>query len=217
MGMLLNPKELINGVNPRIAKQIAIACRFGWERLDSIANGIKETPETTRGHLLLLQEAGYIESSDFNGIECWKCSESGLNTLPLARFGKPMTRREAEKLLQQVLERVQSYNDIEEYPYLITEVKIFGSYLTETDSLGDLDLALSIEVKDKFKKVYGWELAYFSMRGGSQTMSVIDRQMYPKNELSRFLKKGSRKVSIHLDDISEITDKWEVIYEGDPK
>jgi hypothetical protein len=165
-----------------------------------------------------LEDAGFLESKvDDDGDEMWQCTETGMNDLAMARFGKPMARAEAERLLEKALIQVQEYNSIKEFPYQIIEVRVFGSYLSDSPVLGDLDLWLLVEEKDDYKNKNGWELNYQKLNGKGGNLSIINQLLLPKNELADFIKQGSRKLSVHLQGMSEFTDLWKTVYIKDGK
>jgi hypothetical protein len=56
-----------------------------------------------------------------------------------------VSRVAAGALLQEVLERVARINSDGKLLHYITEVRVFGSYLTDSDDLGDIDLAIKLE------------------------------------------------------------------------
>jgi hypothetical protein len=53
-----------------------------------------------------------------------------------------MNRAKAEALLKGVLERVAAINADPDMLHWVIEIRVVGSYLTDTDDLGDLDVAL---------------------------------------------------------------------------
>jgi hypothetical protein len=65
--------------------------------------------------------------------------------LGMTKFVRRIDRAKADALLKGALERVTAINTDPAMMYWVTEVRVFGSYLTDTNDLGDLDLAVKCE------------------------------------------------------------------------
>ena len=136
MTMLLRRNETINGVEPKLARSIAQACSDGWQTLGQIARQVGCDKDQISSALPSLEEGGFVMERE--GL--WTDTATGMNELTQARFGKPMTRNEADALLERTISRAREYNATEGYPYFIEELRVFGSYLTRAEELGDLDV-----------------------------------------------------------------------------
>ncbi len=57
-----------------------------------------------------------------------------------------LSRKKAEELLNGVIERAKQINASpdSEYMHWVTKIAVFGSYLTDTEKLGDVDIAVEI-------------------------------------------------------------------------
>lgn len=77
----------------------------------------------------------------------------------------------------------------------MTEVRVFGSYLTDTDDLGDLDLALKLERR----RVKGeWVKACHDLADKSgKTLSFFQRLTYPETEIRPRIKGRLPRISLH--------------------
>ncbi|WP_238703487.1 hypothetical protein [Arthrobacter sp. TS-15] len=65
------------------------------------------------------------------------------NALAMAGFGKPITRKTADRLVAGLLERARDYNADGGKPLFVERLRIFGSYLRpDVDPLGDVDVEL---------------------------------------------------------------------------
>ncbi len=67
------------------------------------------------------------------------------NAVARAKKLKPMPRVEAEELLKRVLEAVDEINTSSLHSYRVTRLAVFGSYLSDSSDLGDLDIAYELE------------------------------------------------------------------------
>jgi predicted nucleotidyltransferase len=77
----------------------------------------------------------------------------------------------------------------------VTEVRVFGSYLIDTNDLGDLDLAIKLERR----RVKGqWAKACHDLADKSgKTLSLVERLTYPGTEIRRRIKGRLRRISLH--------------------
>lgn len=88
-----------------------------------------------------LLERGWIEEDERNTVR----NTLAGNAVTQAKKLKRISRSEAERLLKEVLRAVDEINSDEVYAYDVTHLAVFGSYLTETDTLGDLDIAYELQ------------------------------------------------------------------------
>jgi hypothetical protein len=92
-----------------------------------------------------LEAAGHMEQVrvDNDGEVRWDTTIQG-NALAMATFGKPISRKNADRLVSGLLERAQAHNADPGKPMFIDTLRVFGSYLSpEIDPLGDVDIELS--------------------------------------------------------------------------
>ena len=65
---------------------------------------------------------------------------------------KLYTRETAKMTLENVIKRIKEANRNDEFIYKITKAVLFGSYINSNkEKVGDLDIAIYIELKDKSK------------------------------------------------------------------
>lgn len=208
MTMLLRRNETINGVEPKLARSIAQACSDGWQTLGQIARQVGCDKDQISSALPSLEEGGFVMERE--GL--WTDTATGMNELTQARFGKSMTRNEADALLERTISRAREYNATEGYPYFIEELRVFGSYLTRAEELGDLDVWIVIDERPGFKVDRNWRSSYYGIDGSARPRNIIDHLYLGKTELARFLKQRSRKLSLHDQDMSSMIDRWLTVY-----
>ena len=108
------------------------------------------------------------------------------NAMRAVRFVPRINRAKAETLLADFLQCVEEVNAHPDLLHWVTEVRVFGSYLTNSDDLGEIDLAIKKE-----------------RRPGSGSF----RDVYPERLVARLLKGGSRYISLH--DVAELDENPE--------
>ena len=60
------------------------------------------------------------------------------------------SRETAKRALENVVQRIKEVNENKEFIYKITKAVLFGSYINSTkDKVGDLDIAVYVDLKDK--------------------------------------------------------------------
>ncbi|MCJ7421550.1 hypothetical protein [Sphingomicrobium astaxanthinifaciens] len=92
------------------------------------------------------------------------------NAVAQAKKLERISRNEAELLLQEVLEAVDEINGDDVYAYDVTHLAVFGSYLTETDTLSDLDIAY--ELRPRWTPKTAEEVSERSIRAFSPPKSA---------------------------------------------
>ncbi|MFT3952724.1 MAG: nucleotidyltransferase domain-containing protein [Oscillospiraceae bacterium] len=150
--------------------------------------------------LIKLEAEGYVEKErKLQDIQLWKNTIKG-NALGIASAAKPILRKTAEKKLAEFLERVQEVNRNEYYLYKVKEVILFGSYLRDTEKLGDIDLAVEIVPKETDNHKF-YELTSArskeAIKKGRIFNSFIEEAYFPYTEVYRYLKSRSRSISLH--------------------
>ncbi len=164
-------------------------------------------------------ESGYAEpSAPVGGLKCWKTTIKG-RQLAHATAAKPISRATAERKLSEFLERVKIIRDDPYYLYRVTRVVVFGSYLSGSKDLGDIDLAVRIVHKegdpDK-QRALNKQRCREAEAGGRSFGAFVDRLYWPETEVRRFLKSGSRCFSLHdLEEIPRLGCEHKVIYEDE--
>lgn len=95
----------------------------------------------TNGLIKELLARGWIEQVDDN---LFANTVEG-NAVAQAKKLKPISRKNADELLRGVVDAVDEINSSSLYAYKISKLAVFGSYLSDCEDLGDLDLAYELE------------------------------------------------------------------------
>jgi len=155
-----------------------------------------------------------------NGRKAFGLTSSG-QALANASAARPIHRRTAVLVLEQFLERVHLVNSTQEYTYRVEHVVLFGSMLTETERLGDVDVAIRLEPKSSDGAAHEqWCMARrrAAEAKGRNFYGVLDWAMWPTQEILLQLKARSGSLSLH--DFSEVEKMPNVRYRvllGDPQ
>jgi predicted nucleotidyltransferase len=158
-----------------------------------------------------------FDHTDADGEDWWRPTIKG-KALAQASFRPPVTRGTAERLLKEVIERAQCFNAAPAHLVEIAELVVFGSYLDPTvDRLGDLDLAVKFrELRaDLSADEYMKKRLAYSRASGRQFNNFNAELSWPENEALLALRKRSPTINITIQDVSILTDRWEVVFRAD--
>lgn len=121
---------------------------------------------------------------------------AGLTCQP--KYLLPIKRATADRYVSELLQRVEKVNDDPDLLFWVDEVVVFGSYLTKSATLGDVDLAVMYtrrvgrnEWSDRSKERV--EMA----RANGHSVSGIEGLGWPQTEIELRLRKGVRALHIH--------------------
>jgi hypothetical protein len=145
----------------------------------------------------------------------YEVTGSGLR-FAAARLLKPISRQRADHVVRGLLARVEEVNARDELTHFVGEVRAFGSYITDSPELGDIDLSISFLPKPPPSGVgyIEWYLER-AERSGRHFGSYIDRLLYCEGEVRRIVKARNRYVSIHpLSDLDELNIESRELYKS---
>lgn len=209
--MRLMKTDVIAGLPAPTARAFLRRTRFAdfdeeWALSMLSPHGVA-SPHST---LLGLKEAGYIERAEHShGNQRWWRTTTLGNALAMASFGKPITRKTADRLVAELIERAKAYNADPTKPCFVQRLRIFGSYLdTAVDPLGDVDVELVLGQRTTDPQ----EILRYGTASGRSFSTFTDHLLWPGMEAVLILKNRSTAINITLEDIDELTDKTKIIY-----
>jgi len=156
-----------------------------------------------------LSAEGYIEPSDRPlqaDDESWQTTRKG-NALANATARKAITRRTAERLLEEFLNRVKEINACDDYVYRVKQVILFGSYLSDSPRLGDVDLSIVLEfrVNDPHQRIrHMQERINHALQEGKIFRNSTDQALWPQLEIFSILKGRSPSLSLHDEQLEQV-------------
>ncbi|MFB9651626.1 hypothetical protein [Pseudarthrobacter oxydans] len=211
--MRVAKSDVIAGLPAELAR--AIVRRFRGREMvaEAVADLLQGTGLEPASVLARLEASGYVEKIqvDHRGDTWWDTTIRG-NALAMASFGKPISRKTADRLVFKLLERARAYNADPAKPTFIDTLRVFGSYLDpEIDPLGDVDIELTYGRRITDPKV----LSAYVRASGRSFNTYLDQLMWPQTELVQHLKNRSAFLNITTEDIALLTDRAETIYNID--
>lgn len=112
-----------------------------------------------------------------------------------------LTRFKADELLAKLIERAKIINSAPDtqFTHTVNKLAVFGSYLTDKEKLGDLDIA--VEIKGRWSRDNAQEFRemLFKCEGINEDNSrtFMGRLFFPERKLMKFLKNRSTAISLH--------------------
>src|SRR3989442_8988969 len=92
-------------------------------------------------HLLKL---GFVERLPDTRREVLYTRTLAGSTFAQASAARPLQRATADRKLAEFLDRARQVNGDDHYLYRVKKVLVFGSYLTQADRIGDIDVAVEL-------------------------------------------------------------------------
>ena len=140
------------------------------------------------------------------------------NRLAVTRANPPITRIKADLLLKELLERVIIINANNDLAYKVESIKVFGSFLSDKDILGDIDILFKLvrngdATEYKIKSESRLALA---KHNGQIFHGVYDHFYWPHTEVLQLLKTKKKGLSLHNEDddgVADIVDSI-IVYEN---
>lgn len=165
-------------------------------------------------HLIkVFLENGYIELVSEKRHErvgpYYRLTEHG-RTLMRAKGSKPVRRETAKRVLDQFMVRVRIINESLDFVMKVTEVVVFGSYLNEKQTLGDLDIACQYENKVTYVDQEASERAMVEHfdASGRASKGFMSALYWPWEQVHLFLKNKKRTISLHtVDELEQMIRK----------
>jgi len=197
--MILRPDQVIAGHPAKDIRRflreilhLQVSCGYAQHVLGCAKEEAKEM-------LSALEKAGYLSRAGRQGgHDLYETTLKG-NQLAGANL-RPISRTTAEKTLKAFMQRVRAVNSDRDYLETITGVIAFGSFLSATQELGDVDVGIQLE-----RKAIGDELFMqraearrnLAQERGRRFRNLSEWVTWPSREIWLFLKSRARQLSIH--------------------
>lgn len=149
------------------------------------------------------------------------CNTIKGNALANAPATKPITRKTADKKIEELLQRVNEVNNSDYFLFKVGKVCIFGSYLENKERIGDVDVAIKLLPKeadiDKHHELQEKRTQEIINQRSYPFRSFLEELAFPREEVMKYLK--NRSTALSLRDISELEEleklgaKYRVIFE----
>jgi predicted nucleotidyltransferase len=195
----LRPDEEIAGRPALYVRALLRRLRSNSWTVKEVARLLKVSEGEARRLVYALRVLGYVEVVPEQRAGTWRNTMVG-NALANASAARPISRAEASRQLEQFLVRVALVNADDSWLHRIGKVVIFGSYLSNQEWLGDIDLAIRLDRRPQFADRWAEAVlarAESAERRGRHFRGFIDRLAWAENEVKQNLRGGVRLLSLH--------------------
>ena len=153
---------------------------------------------TKRGWLMKTKKGNY------------ECTPAG-RSLALARLLSPIARAKADRIVADLIERAQAINANPDLITWVTQLRVFGSYNSTSDDLGDVDVAFEL----KRRPINDWVSASQQRaKASGKNVSWITELYYGEHEVKLLLKNRERYLSLHeVEELQRLKARSRLIYE----
>jgi len=197
--VILNAQAQVCGIPALVLRRLLRRTMHDFWTRKVLARELKISPERASRLISALRDHAYVEPVPNEPRGTWRNTTLG-NAFANATAARPVKRRVAERRLSEFLNRVRHVNAKPAFLCRVTEVVVFGSYLSSKSKMGDVDLAIHVEPKPEYRD--GWAervLAHAAEAEarGRRFSRFADRLGWAEQETRMFLKAGSRSLSLH--------------------
>lgn len=124
----------------------------------------------------------------------------------IASAAPVISRQKATQLLNDLIKRAEVINANKDLVYFVERIKVFGSYLSDKETLGDLDVGFKLSSKNNgidFTSLNQKRIAQ-AKANGKIFKSFMDELYWPYREIELMLKNKQRSLSIHDEKKDEV-------------
>jgi hypothetical protein len=204
--------DIIGGLPASVARDLVR--RFPHEGHAWRAKDILEKAgfEDVLGALRSLAADGYLrEGRAFTGANpTYEMTMLG-RALGMASFGKPITRKTADALVEGLLIRARSMNADPGELHSVERIRIFGSFLDPTlDRLGDVDVDVDVILA---RRASHDVLVDYGRKADKTFGSYLEMIFWSQREFKQKLRNRSTALNLTTEDVGHFTDNVRTIYE----
>lgn len=147
-----------------------------------------------------LLRAGYLEldegSTKHWGYRCYEASDLGVRLRAASALAR-ISRAKADQIVAQVVSTIGDISADEDLIFSVKEARVFGSYLSSSPTLGDVDLLVRLEPRSQYADCFVERSIERARAQGKSHLAYILQASYGRIEVKRLIKRVSRYVSVH--------------------
>jgi predicted nucleotidyltransferase len=149
--------------------------------------------------LIEMEKQGLIEPQKVKEETRWVNTLKG-NSLALAKANKPLLRKTADRIMTELMERITRVNNDPYFLYKVNKIIIFGSYLTDSLTMNDIDIAIDLvpkEVNHEMHITLREQRSQFLAENGKHFRHYTEYLAASEVEIYVTLRANSRHLSFH--------------------
>lgn len=212
--MKINSKDTIVGYPILKIRNLMLNNHYVNE--DIVSFGLKVSTKEAAKVIDELLNLGLIErNQDKTSLYTYPITLKG-SSLGNAKAVPTISRAKADLLFDSFMTRVREVNKNSNYLYRVSRLKLFGSYITDTEFVNDLDIGYQLVKKGRNKEKWkekNIQQVRIARKSGVNLNSLMDDLFYTRRIILKFLKSKSPYISLHdIDDdgIFEIVETKQV-------
>lgn len=216
--MNIDSKSTVCGLPALELRKLLLSIKSLSFDLKIIGNKLKSNSKKAQVIIDNLLVSGYIEKDMERKakIQRYIITLKG-SAFALASAAKPYKRVTVDKAYKAFRERVDEINSSDLFLHEVTKVTIFGSYLSNSNYLGDLDLVVEIDRKISDHREFNLKQAALiqdAINSGIKIQDYTHELYFSELKTRKYLKNGSPILSVHdaYDGILKIADH-KVVYQ----
>jgi hypothetical protein len=170
-------------------------------------------PQESKTVLSALSMVGYIEP-DPDSPRSWRNTDAG-NAMAKVSRARPVKRETADKSVDQIIDRIRNVNLESQYLYAVDQAVVFGPYLTGSDSVKNVDIAIALapKIRDAAKLEERVKADADSAEAeGKRFKSYADKRSWGENKVRQYLKSRTRAIALYDINESILGQPHKVIY-----
>lgn len=172
-----------------------------------------------RDLLTSLLDDGWIEinsqEDQSHSDEKYCLSDKG-RQFSIKRLVPRISRNKADKLVREMIERIENINADPSLLDYVTKVVSFGSYVSDSDDVGDIDLCVTITRRLKNPEEHKKASKAFNEASGRRFSNFLDQLFYHQLVVKQQIKNRSPYISLHEQSDLELALVSKTLYEFSP-
>lgn len=165
--------------------------------------------------LVALLADGYLEPSapeDASDKAKYQTSQKG-RQLAAASLTKRFDRTKADIEVAALIARASEINKRDELVFFVHKIIAFGSYLTDSNDLGDIDLVVDVKARRSGKHT---DECHFRARNSGKQLDWAGSLFYGEREVLQLLRARKPRLSFNDSSTLELKTEFRVIFEWIP-
>lgn len=194
----IDPKSLICGYPALVIRDLLRLSRDPYAVQDGLfVNRLGITRWESQILIRRLVREGYLAPAEPKEYG-WTATAKG-RRLAIANAARQIRRSTADRLLRDLVARMNVLATHPEFLYRVTEAFVFGSYNTSAEKLSDLDIAFRVAgITEDREALFELERKRMREVGKRRTFnSFFDELAYPQTEVVNFLRNRSPYIELH--------------------
>ena len=135
--------------------------------------------------------------------------------LSIATAAPRVSLQTADNAMKEFLKRVEKVKSDPYFLYKVTEIILFGSYLSKAEKVSDIDLIIEVAPKEKDKDKHNAlceKRSHELENTGHRFSNYVDFLYAAEIETMKFLKSRSKIVNLHNTGNKKLNTEMQVIY-----